>query len=135
MKKEGIEELEELSGLKAFEVVRRRKKRKGGDSAALGIVLSSNTTTDSAVNGALIGTLSVVGGTGVYTFSFVANLGNLFAIVGSSLNVAGAPLTPGVDAIAVQADNGAGSVVVGAFAIIVTHSPVGYVPTYELLGF
>jgi hypothetical protein len=98
------------------------------------IVLSSATVADTASVGATVGTLSVSGGSGTYTFTLTSNPSSLFAISGTSLNVAAA-LSAGSDAITVHADNGAGSVLNRALIITVTHTSSGFVPTFELLGF
>jgi len=95
------------------------------------MLLSSATVPSTASVGAVIGTLSVQGGTGTYTYTLTSNPGGLFSISGSSLKVAAA-LSPGSDPITVQANNGAGSVINTSFLITVTGS---YVPTFELLGF
>jgi hypothetical protein len=97
------------------------------------IQLSSATIADTASVGTVIGTLSVIGGTGSYTFTLTSNPGSLFSITGNSLKVAAA-LTAGSDAITVHADNGAGSVLNQPFLITVTHASA-YVPTFALLGF
>jgi hypothetical protein len=89
---------------------------------------------DTASIGATIGTLSVAGGSGTYTFTLTSNPGTLFSISGTSLNVA-AVLSAGSDAITVHADNGAGSVLNRALIITVTHAGSTFVPTFELLGF
>lgn len=85
------------------------------------INLSASTVADTATVGTTIGVLSVLGGTGSYTFTLTSNPGTLFAISGSNLNVA-ASLTQGSDAISIKADNGAGSVVTQPFLITVTHA-------------
>jgi hypothetical protein len=85
------------------------------------IQLSAATVADTATVGTTIGTLSVLNGTGSYTFTFTSNPGTLFAISGSNLNVAAA-LSAGSDAITIHADNGAGSVLNTAFLITVTHA-------------
>lgn len=95
------------------------------------IVLSSATIASTASIGTTIGTLSVQGGSGTYTFTLVSNPGALFAISGSSLNVAAA-LSPGSDPITINANNGAGSNFNTSFLITVTGA---FVPTFELLGF
>jgi len=63
--------------------------------------------------------LSVNGGVGSYTFSLTSNPGGLFAISGNNLNVAAA-LSAGSDAITIQANNGAGSIITQPFLITVT---------------
>jgi hypothetical protein len=95
----------------------------GGNVTA--IILSNSTIPSTASIGTTVGTLSVVGGTGTYTFTLTSNPGSLYAISGSSLNVAGA-LTAGSDPITIQASNGAGSVITQPFTITVTapHQPL-----------
>lgn len=105
----------------------------GGITGA-SIQLSNATVLDSASVGFVIGTLSVTGGTGTYTFTLTSNPGTLFSITTASLKVAAA-LTAGSDPITVHADNGAGSVLNRSFIILVTHASSGYVPTFEVLGF
>jgi hypothetical protein len=70
-----------------------------------------------------VGTLGVSYGTGSYTFALTTNPGGRYAISGNQL-VTAATLVAGTDTIAVQADNGAGSVVNSTFSIIVTHPAV-----------
>lgn len=94
--------------------------RLGASGGTARIALSSSTVADTAAIGTVIGNMSVVGGTGVYTFTLTSNPGGLFSIVGSSLQVAAA-LTAGSDAISIQANNGAGSVITQPFLITVTH--------------
>lgn len=105
-----------------------------GSAAVTSIALTSSTIADTASVGDVIGTLSVSGGTGSYTFTFTSNPGTLFSITTTSLKVAAA-LTAGSDAITIKADNGAGSVVTQPFLITVTHASGAFVPTFELLGF
>ena len=85
------------------------------------IALSVATIADTAAVGDTVGILSVVGGTGVYTFTLTSNPGALFSITGTSLQVAAA-LTAGSDAITIHADNGAGGTLDRAFLITVTHA-------------
>lgn len=89
-----------------------------GGGGAL-IILSNASIASTATVGTTVGTLNVVGGTGVYTFTFTSNPGTLFAISGSNLNVAAA-LTAGSDPIIIQANNGAGSIITQPFTITVT---------------
>lgn len=98
------------------------------------IQLSAATVLSSATVGTTIGTLSVLNGSGTYTFTFAAggNPGSLFSISGTSLQVA-ASLSIGSDPIIVHADNGAGSVLNMTFLITVLNG--SYVPTFEILGF
>lgn len=117
-------------------VIRKKRRRRHGGDVGGGseLELSNNSTSDAALVGDLVGTFSVVGGVGSYIYSFLGNPGNLFAISGAELLV-NASLSPGVDPIIVEADNGLGDVVAQLFSISVRHVNVGYVPTYELLGF
>lgn len=96
------------------------------------LLLSAATVSSLASVGTTIGNLSVVNGIGSYTYTFTSNPGTLFSISGSSLQVAAA-LSPGSDAITIQANNGAGSIVSQSFLITVVNG--SYVPTFELLGF
>ena len=91
----------------------------GGKNISLN--LSSATVLDNATVGTVIGTLSVSGGTGSYTYSLTSNPGTLFSITTNQLKVA-ASLTAGSDPITIKADNGAGSVVTKAFLITVNSS-------------
>lgn len=103
-----------------------------GTATTLGfITLSASTIPATATIGTTIGTLAVVGGIGVYTFTLTSNPGGLFSISGTALQV-GAALTQGSDPITIKADNGAGSVITQPFLITVTGS---FIPTFELLGF
>lgn len=113
---------------------RKRRRHRAGGSAGSELELSNNTTKDNALVGDLVGVFSVVGGTGTYTYSLLLNPSGFFSISGSDLLVAAA-LTAGTDMIIVEADNGAGDVIVQLFSIKISHVVVGYVPTYELLGF
>lgn len=96
------------------------------------IQLSAATVQSNASVGTVIGTLSVLNGTGSYTFTLTSNPGSLFSISGSSLEVAGT-LSVGSDPITVHADNGAGSVLSAALLITVLNG--SYVPTFYFLGF
>lgn len=96
------------------------------------IQLSAATVLNNATVGTTIGTLSVLNGTGTYTFTLTSNPGGLFSISGALLKVA-AGLTIGSDPITVHADNGAGSVLDVALLITVLNG--SYVPTYYFLGF
>lgn len=81
--------------------------------------LSNTTIPDTSSVGTVVGTFSVVGGKGSYTYTLTSNPGGLFSISGNQLQVAAA-LTAGSDPITVQANNGAGSVITQPFTIIVT---------------
>lgn len=93
----------------------------GGSVARL--LLSASTILDNASIGATIGTLSVQGGKGSYTYSLTSNPGSLFSISGSSLQVAASlSAQDGSHAITVQANNGAGSIITQPFLITVLSS-------------
>jgi hypothetical protein len=83
------------------------------------IRLSNITIPSTSSIGTVVGTFSVIGGSGSYTYSLISNPGGLFSISGNQLQVAAA-LTAGSDPITVQANNGAGSVFTQPFTIIVT---------------
>lgn len=95
--------------------------------------LSGNSVAATASIGTVIGSLAVIGGKGVYTFSLTSNPGGLFSISGSNLQVAAA-LTAGTDPITIQANNGAGSIINRSFAIVVTGAGSAH-PTFFILGF
>lgn len=97
------------------------------------VMLSAATVADTATVGTVIGTLSVVGGTGAYTFTLTSNPGALFSITTTSLKVAAA-LTAGSDPITVQANNGAGSIVSRAFLITVTSTAVALKADFSAPG-
>ncbi len=97
----------------------------GTFSATLGVLhLSAATIPSTATVGTNVGTLSVTGGSGSYTYTFTSNPGGLFAIATAALNV-GAALTQGSDAITIQANNGAGSIITQPFLITVTGTSTG----------
>ena len=83
-----------------------------------GIKLSGSSFTAGAVQGTAIGTLTVEGGTGVYTFTLTDSAGNKVQIAGSALQVGiTASPVPASFSITVHADNGAGSVFDKTFLI------------------
>ena len=106
----------------------------GGNATTMGaVVLLSNTTVlDNATIGTTIGTLSVAGGTGTYTFTLLSNPGGLFATAGTNgvnLNVAAA-LPAGIQPITVRAAGGVPTPVDRVFNITVQgRLPAGGVPT------
>lgn len=86
------------------------------------IALSDAAIPDDAGIGDLVGTLSVVGGTGTYAFTLTDDADGLFALNGvddTRLEVAAA-LTAGTQSIIVRADNGSGSVATRTIEITVT---------------
>ena len=101
-----------------------------------GIQLSSASFTAGAAQGTAIGTLSVVGGTGTYTFTLTDSHTNAVQVAGTNgvnLQVGSAASSAGSFSITVHADNGAGSTFNKTFLITATVS--AFVPTFELLGF
>jgi hypothetical protein len=83
--------------------------------------------------GHVVGTFSVTGGSGTYTFTLVSDALGYFTMVGNQLQVNTTSMVVGTDAIVVKADNGAGDILELPTTVIIT--PVGYVPTYYLYGF
>lgn len=125
----------EISGDRSFPITSRFKRRRHKAGAAgASIVLSNNTTTDSAAIGSDVGTFFVQGSSDVFSFSLLSDPGGFYTLVGPILRVAAAPAV-GFEVIVVKADNGTGQVLIQPFLIFVTHVVAGYVPTYELLGF
>jgi hypothetical protein len=94
---------------------------------------SSLTIFDDATVGTVVGTLSVTGGTGSYTFSLTSNPGGKYSITGNQLKVAAA-LTAGTDTITIRADNGAGGTVDLTTTVTVLHRSA-YSPTFYVYGF
>jgi hypothetical protein len=72
--------------------------------------------------GTVIGTLSVVGGTGSYTYSLTFNPGALFQIVGSQLQVLSPTIAAGTYPITIQASGGV-PVVSSSFTIYAAIAP------------
>jgi hypothetical protein len=102
-----------------------------------GIRLSAASFTAGAAQGTAIGTLSVVGGTGTYTFTLTDSHTNAVQVAGTNgvnLQVGSASSSAGSFSITIHADNGAGSTFNRTFLVTAT-SVVTYVPTYYLLGF
>jgi hypothetical protein len=83
------------------------------------IVLSASTIPQDANVGDTIGTFSVSGGTGTYTYTLTSNPGSLFAISGANLTVA-TGLSPGSYPISVQAIGGVPTPISESFMITVT---------------
>ena len=83
------------------------------------ILLSNATVASTATVGTTVGALSVINGSGSYTFTLTSNPGGLFAISVANLNVAAA-LTAGSDPITIHADNGVGGLITQPFVITVT---------------
>ncbi len=84
--------------------------------------LSASTFIENSALNTVIGTLSVSGGTGTYTYSFQSNPGTLFNISGSSLRVTSTTIAAGSYPVTIRADNGAGSVIDKVFMLTATAS-------------
>jgi hypothetical protein len=95
----------------------------GGKSITLN--LSASTFPANSALNTVIGTLSVTGGTGVYTYSLTSNPGVLFNISGSSLRVTSITIAAGSYPVTIQANNGAGSIVNRAFLLTATSATAG----------
>lgn len=113
----------------------------GGDALAglnKGIRLSGASFLAGAAQGTAIGTLSVVGGTGTYTFTLTDSHSNAVQVAGTNgvnLQVGASASSAGSFSITVHADNGAGSTFDHTFLITATPTAGNHVPTYEFLGF
>lgn len=94
--------------------------RLGGGGKTISLNLSNASYPAGSALNTVIGTLSVSGGTGTYTFTFTSNPGTLFNISTASLRDNTGTITAGSYPITIQADNGAGSVVTKAFLITAT---------------
>jgi hypothetical protein len=108
-----------------------------GGAGAKGIRLSNSTFIAGSAQGTAIGTLSVVGGIGTYTFTLTDSHTNAVQVAGTNgvnLQVGSAASSAGSFSITVHADNLAGSTFDRSF--LITAAPVvTFVPTFELLGF
>lgn len=96
-------------------------------SGLAGIELSAASFTEGAAQGTAIGTLSVFGGSGFYTFTLTDDAGGKVELDFQYLEVGATPSTAGSFSITVHADNGAGSVFDRTFlitAIAATGGPV-----------
>jgi hypothetical protein len=95
-----------------------RQKRRGGAR----ILLSASIIAEDASVGDPVGTFSVSGGSGSYTFTLTDDAGGLFAIDGDDLEVAGALdyETAASHSITVEADNGVDDPISRTFSITVT---------------
>ncbi len=100
----------------------------GGKTISLN--LSASTFPANSVLNTVIGTLSVTGGTGVYTYSLTSNPGTLFNISTTSLRVTSTTIAAGSYPVTIRADNGAGSIIDKVFLLTATPvagagSPIG----------
>jgi hypothetical protein len=83
--------------------------------------------------GTVVGTISVQGGSGTYTFSLSFDQLGYFTIVGNQLQVNNAGMVAGTDAIVIRATGSTGDTIDFPTSVIIT--PAGYAPTYFLYGF
>jgi hypothetical protein len=96
-------------------------------------LLSASSFPANSSIGTVIGTFSVPGGVGTYTFSFTSNPGSLFSITSNQLKVANAAIGVGTYPVTVKADNGAGSVITTTFSLTATGTLSGQ-PIGLLMG-
>src|SRR4051812_24434733 len=92
------------------------------------IQLSNASFAAGAAQGTAIGTLSVTGGTGTYTFTLTDSATNKAQVAGTNgvnLQAGSASASAGSFSITVHADNGAGSVLNRTFLITATGGTVG----------
>lgn len=108
--------------------IRQLKKRPpgiggGGGTPSAAIALSASSIAENAANGTTVGNLSVVNGTGSYTFTLTDSAGGKFSITAAALKKAAALdyETATSHNITVHADNGAGSTADRTFTITVTN--------------
>lgn len=94
--------------------------RLGSGGKTISLNLSNSSFPENSALNTVIGTLSVSGGTGSYTFTLTSNPGTLFNISGSSLRVTSTTIAAGSYPVTIQADNGAGSVISKAFLLTAT---------------
>ena len=87
------------------------------------IVLSATSIAESATSGSVVGTLSVTGGSGSYTFSITADPDNKFAIDGINLETDAAldHETATLHSVTIEADNGVDTPISRTFTITVTN--------------
>lgn len=117
-------------------ILRRRRRGSGAGAGQVSSIVTSPTTLvvpQTATVGTVVGTLSVVGGIGTYTYSLVSNPGGYFQIVGNQIQVAAALPTPQTITIKIQANNGLGDM--PTLTTSVTIQSIGVHPTYFIYGF
>lgn len=96
-----------------------------GGGSNRGIALSNASFTAASAQNTAIGTLSVVGGTGTYTFTLTdshTNAVQVAGVNGVNLQVGSASSSAGSFSITVHADNGAGSTFDKVFLVTATIS-------------
>lgn len=100
------------------------------------ILLSNTSVAENVANGTTIGVLSVINGSGTYTFTETADPDSKFGVTGSNLNKTAA-LNYGTStshSVTIHADNGAGSTLDRTFTINVTNvneAPVVSIPLVD----
>lgn len=92
--------------------------------------MSASSIAEDASAGDLIGTLSVTGGSGSYTFTEVSDPDSLFAIDGDDVEV-DATLAVGTHSYTVEADNGVDDPIQRVFVISVTEVTEDYAPSLD----
>jgi hypothetical protein len=132
---EGFDESENfLRGLEEPKY-RRRRRGAGAVSGAISIIVTSPsilTTNDGVAIGTVVGTVSVVGGFGSYTFT-LTDPSNQFTIVGNQIKTT-ALLTAGHYDVTIHGTNGVGDNPVLVTTIFVSRVG-GPTPTYYIYGF
>jgi hypothetical protein len=102
----------------------------GAGDIGVGIRLSNASFVAGSAAGTAIGTLSVVGGTGTYTFTLTNNAGGKAQVAGTNgvnLQAGSVAASAGQFSITVHADNGAGSTFDQTFTITASGAPVNTV--------
>jgi len=92
----------------------------GGTKTTAGIRLSASSFVESSAQGTAIGSLSVVGGTGTYTFTLTDSASSKAQVAGTNgvnLQAGSAAASVGAFDITVHADNGAGSTFDATFGL------------------
>lgn len=92
----------------------------GGGKMGATLNLSASTFEENSALNTVIGTLSVSGGVGSYTYTFQSNPGTLFNISTASLRVTSTTIAAGSYPVTIRADNGAGSVIDKVFLLTAT---------------
>jgi hypothetical protein len=96
---------------------------RGGGATSPSLQITASSILESALSGSTVGVLSVVGGSGTYTFTKTADPDAKFAVSGSNLNTAAALdyETAQSHSVTISASNGVDAPVVRTFTISVTN--------------
>jgi len=113
---------------------RRRGAGTGGAAGALILTPSILTGNDAMPPGTTIGTASVAGGFGTYTFSISDPSGRFTIDPTTGVISTLSPLSPAFYNITITADNGLGDHPSITTTIFVSHLTT-YIPTYHIYGF